>query len=72
MLAAGLGERLRSPLPVAAFVLGVFVGSLAWQTVLALTGAAVGTRLPASARTWTSAAGYAIVLALAVTLALSA
>lgn len=72
MLAAALGDRLLSPLPAAAFVVGVFVGSLAWQTVLAVTGAALGTRLPAGARTWTSATGYLVVLALAITLALSA
>lgn len=72
VLAAGLGQRLQDPLPAAAFVLGVFVGFLAWQTVLALTGAALGMRLSADARVWTSTAGYLVVLALAITLALSA
>jgi arginine exporter protein ArgO len=72
VLAAGLGDRVRSPLSATAFVLGVFVASLAWQSVLAVTGAALGSRLPAAARVWTSALGYGVVLALAVALALSA
>jgi arginine exporter protein ArgO len=72
VLAAGLGERVRSPLAATAFVLGVFAASLAWQAVLAVTGAALGARLPAGARTWTSAVGYGVVLALAIALAVSA
>ena len=72
VLAAGLGERVRSPLAATAFVLGVFVASLAWQSVLAAAGAALGTRLPARARVWTSTLGYGAVLALAIGLALSA
>jgi arginine exporter protein ArgO len=72
VLATGLGERLRSGPSATAFVLGVFAASLAWQAVLAVAGAALGSRLPAGARTWTSAVGYAVVLVLAVGLALSA
>jgi arginine exporter protein ArgO len=72
VLAAGLGQRVRSPVAATAFVAGVFLASLAWQSVLAVTGAALGTRLPAAARVWTSALGYGVVLALAVALAVSA
>jgi arginine exporter protein ArgO len=72
VLAAGLGERVRSAAAATAFVVGVFVASLAWQAVLAVTGAALGTRLPAGARVWTSALGYGVVLALAGALAVSA
>jgi threonine/homoserine/homoserine lactone efflux protein len=72
VLAAGLGEGVRGPASAFAFVLGVFAGSWTWQTVLGLAGALAGVRLPARARTWTSIAGYGIVLALAIVLALSA
>jgi arginine exporter protein ArgO len=71
VLAAGLGERVRSAPSATAFVLGVFAASLAWQTVLALVGTELGARLPAHARAWTSRLGYGVVLALAVALALS-
>jgi arginine exporter protein ArgO len=71
VLAAGLGERVRSAPSATAFVLGVFAASLAWQAVLALVGTEMGARLPARARVWTSSAGYGVVLALAVALALS-
>jgi len=71
LLATGLGERVRSPLSATAFSLGVVSGSVLWQTGLALTGAALGTRLPPRARLWTSAAGYGVVLALAAALASS-
>jgi arginine exporter protein ArgO len=56
----------------AAFVLGAFGASLAWQTTLAGGGALMGHGLPAGARTWTSLAGQLVVLALAVRLALGA
>lgn len=72
MLAAGLGERVQGPAPATAFVLGVFAGSWAWQAVLGIAGTLAGARLPARARTWTSIAGYSIVLALAAVLASSA
>lgn len=72
VLAASMGERLQEPLPAAAFVLGVFLGSLAWQSVLAVAGAVLGNRLPSRVQVWTSVAGYLIVLVLAVALALSA
>jgi len=72
VLAAGLGERVQGPAPAAAFAFGVFVGSWAWQAVLGIAGAVAGARLPARARTWTSIAGYSIVLAFAAVLASSA
>jgi threonine/homoserine/homoserine lactone efflux protein len=65
-LAAGLGDRLATPATATAFVVGVFVGSLAWQLVLALVGSGIGSRLTPVARTWTSVAGYGLVLALGV------
>lgn len=50
----------------ALFVAGAFAASAAWQTSLAGAGAVAGARLPPHARGWTTAIGYAIVLALAV------
>jgi threonine/homoserine/homoserine lactone efflux protein len=50
------------------FVAGAFAASLAWQSVLAGSGAVLGHRLPPSGRWWTSLAGNVIVLALAVRL----
>lgn len=70
-LAAGLGDGLAAPSVGAGFVVGVFVGSLAWQVVLALVGSGLGTRLTPRARTWTSVAGYGLVLALGVGLAVT-
>jgi threonine/homoserine/homoserine lactone efflux protein len=54
-----------------AFVLGVFLGSWAWQLALVGAGALAGERLPAGARTAVSLLGYAIVLGYAVRLAVS-
>jgi arginine exporter protein ArgO len=56
----------------AAFVVGAFGASLAWQSTLAGGGALMGHGLPPSARTWTSVVGRVLVLALAVRLALAA
>ncbi|MCX4385769.1 LysE family transporter [Micromonospora peucetia] len=72
VLAAGLGDRLRGLWTAAAFALGVFAGSWAWQAVLAVIGSVAGARLPAGARAVTSIAGYGVVLVLAITLAVSA
>lgn len=72
VLAAGLGERVRGPAAATAFALGVFAGSWVWQAGLAVGGAYAGRRLPSGARTWTSVAGYGIVLVLAALLGLSA
>jgi threonine/homoserine/homoserine lactone efflux protein len=56
----------------AAFALGAFGASLAWQSTLASVGAAAGGRLPQGARTATAGVGAAITLALALRLALAA
>jgi arginine exporter protein ArgO len=56
----------------AAFVLGAFGASLAWQSTLAAGGALMGHGLPPRARLWTSVAGQLIVLGLAVRLAVGA
>jgi arginine exporter protein ArgO len=56
----------------AAFVVGAFGASLAWQSTLAGGGALMRHGLPPSARTWTSVVGRVLVLALAVRLALGA
>jgi len=69
-LSTGLADRLTTPTSRAAFVLGVFLGSLAWQLVLAVVGARVGARLAARWRVRVSLLGYAIVAAYAVHLAL--
>jgi threonine/homoserine/homoserine lactone efflux protein len=50
------------------FVAGAFAASLAWQSLLAGSGALLGHRLPPSGRWWTSLAGNLIVLGLAVRL----
>jgi arginine exporter protein ArgO len=52
----------------AVFVAGAFIASLAWQSLLAGSGALLGHRLPPSGRWWTSLAGNVIVLGLAVRL----
>jgi arginine exporter protein ArgO len=53
-------------LGVAAFATGAFAASLAWQSLLAMAGAVAGSRLPDTARTVTTLAGAALVVALAV------
>jgi threonine/homoserine/homoserine lactone efflux protein len=52
----------------ALFVAGAFAASLAWQSLLAGSGALLGHRLPPSGRWWTSLAGNLIILGLAVRL----
>lgn len=61
-----------SALGKAAFVVGAFGASLAWQSALAGGGALMRHGLPASVRMWTSVVGQLIVLALAVRLAVAA
>ena len=56
----------------AVFVAGAFAASAAWQTSLAGAGAFVGARLPDHARAWTTLAGYAIVLGLAIRMLVTA
>ncbi len=56
----------------AAFVVGAFGASLAWQSTLAGGGALMRHGLPARARVWTSVAGQLIVLGLAARLVLGA
>ncbi|HEY7619717.1 MAG TPA: hypothetical protein VH834_08095, partial [Solirubrobacteraceae bacterium] len=53
----------------AAFVIGAFGSSLAWQSTLAGGGALMRHGLPSRARTWTTIAGRVLVLALALKLA---
>jgi arginine exporter protein ArgO len=69
VLTAGLGDRVSGAGRGAAFVLGVFAASLAWQLALAAAGSLAGHRLPPWARTATTLAGYALVTGYAVTLA---
>ncbi|MGH8951036.1 MAG: LysE family transporter [Acidimicrobiia bacterium] len=50
----------------ALFVIGAFLASLSWQTVLAAAGALAGKRLPAGARTLVSVLGNGLILVFAV------
>jgi arginine exporter protein ArgO len=68
-LTAGLGERVVGGGAGAAFALGVFVGSLAWQCVLAAAGGLAGGRMSPRVRLTVSLLGYAIVALYAVRLA---
>jgi threonine/homoserine/homoserine lactone efflux protein len=58
----GAGER-------AAFVVGAFLASLSWQSLLAALGSVAHGRLPPRSRLWTSLVGDLIVLALAANIA---
>lgn len=69
-LTAGLSQRLAGPGAGAAFAIGVFLGSLAWQMVLAIGGGTAGSRMSERVRIGVSLAGYAIVAGYAVKLAL--
>jgi arginine exporter protein ArgO len=69
-LTAGLSQRLSGPGAGAAFALGVLLGSLSWQMVLAIGGATAGSRMSQRVRIGVSLAGYAIVAGYAVKLAL--
>ena len=69
-LTAGLSQRLSGQGAGAAFAVGVFLGSLAWQMVLAIGGGTAGSRMSERVRIGVSLAGYAIVAGYAVKLAL--
>jgi len=69
-LTAGLSSRLAGQGAGAAFAVGVLLGSLAWQMVLAIGGAAAGSRMSEHIRIGVSLVGYTIVAAYAVKLAL--
>ncbi|WP_225752835.1 LysE family transporter [Actinotalea sp. Marseille-Q4924] len=68
-VAAGLADRLGTPPAAVAFVLGIGVASAAWQLALAGAGAVLGARVSPRVRTGLSLAGYAVVGAFAVALA---
>lgn len=72
VLAAGLGDRLPDAAARVWFVVGVAVGSVAWQLALAAGGAALGLRVGARTKTVLSSIGFAIAGAFAVVLAWSA
>ena len=69
-LTAGLSQRLTGAGAGTAFAIGVFVGSLAWQLVLAVGGGLAGARMSERVRIGVSVAGYGIVAGYAVRLAL--
>lgn len=69
-LTVALGERVQGPGLATAFVIGVVLASLAWQSVLVALGAVAGGRLPDGARTAISVAGYLAVAGYGVVLAL--
>lgn len=71
-LTAGLSEALSAPLAGTAFALGVLVGSLTWQLVLAGLGTLMRGQMSQRFRIGVSVAGYAIVAGYAVKLALGA
>jgi len=71
-VAVGLGSQILTAGNRLAFVTGVFVGSLAWQLTLVAIGAFLGARLPRGAQLLLQAAGFVVVLGLAVTLATGA
>jgi arginine exporter protein ArgO len=69
-LTAGLSQRLAGPGAGAAFAVGVLLGSLSWQLVLAIGGGTAGSRMSERVRIGVSLAGYAIVAGYALKLAL--
>ena len=69
-LTAGLSQRLSGPGAGGAFAVGVFLGSLSWQMVLAVGGGTAGSRMSERVRIGVSMVGYAIVAGYAVKLAL--
>lgn len=68
-LTVGLSAQLTGAGAGSAFAVGVFVGSLAWQLVLAVGGSVAGARMAPSLRVGVSLVGYAIVAMYAVRLA---
>lgn len=71
-LAAGLGGRIEGAAHGSLFVIGIFTGSLAWQLVLGLGGAALGPRLGPGVRRATAAIGYGVVILLSGAVAANA
>jgi arginine exporter protein ArgO len=69
-LTTGLADQVTGAGAGAAFAVGVFVGSAAWQLVLALGGAVAAARMTDRLRVRVSLAGYGIVALYAVRLAL--
>jgi arginine exporter protein ArgO len=69
-LTAGLSQRLAGAGAGTAFAIGVLIGSLAWQMVLALGGGLAGGRMSQRLRIGVSLAGYTIVVGYALRLAL--
>ncbi len=70
-LTTGLSAHLTGAGQGAAFALGVFAGSWAWQLVLAALGSAAGARMSERFRIGVSVLGYLIVLGYGVRLVLS-
>jgi arginine exporter protein ArgO len=70
-LVAGSGHRVGG-LSLVPFVLGVFLASLAWQTLLAGAGTVLGRQLPQSSRRLTGVLGSVVIGALAVKVAFGA
>jgi arginine exporter protein ArgO len=70
VLTAGLGSTVRGAGAAAAFVLGAFTASWAWQLTLARAAATAGPRLPPWLRVATGVAGYLLVAGYALRLAL--
>lgn len=72
LVAVGVAGSLDSSGEAVAFVLGVGLGSLGWQLVLALAGSALGGTLSVRATVVTSLVGYALVAVLALVLLVGA
>ncbi|MEU5398939.1 hypothetical protein ABZ348_06510 [Streptomyces sp. NPDC005963] len=69
-LTTAQGSDLSGGTAGAVFVGAVFLASLLWQQTLVLVSAALGDRLPDSARRWTFRIGFALVAVYAVKVAL--
>ncbi|MFE5857973.1 LysE family transporter [Streptomyces sp. NPDC056500] len=69
-LTTAQGAELNGGTAGLVFVGAVFLASLLWQQTLVLISAALGSRLPDSARIWTFRIGFALVAAYAVKVAL--
>jgi arginine exporter protein ArgO len=70
-LILGLSSTGTGPLEKIAFVAGAGLASLSWQTLIAFLGSRLGRRLSTRARLATGLLGNLVVLALAVTIAIS-
>ena len=64
IIGLGVADDLTLPQGIV-FVVGAFLASLSWQTLLALVGSSVGSRLPPAARTAATVLGNLMILALA-------